>query len=129
MEKGGRKKKPGKFEVRQQRYFSEEFRKAKVAEIVNQQITVKEISDLYGVSRSAVYKWLYRYSPHHSRGTNQVIEMESESLRRRTLQERVAELERIVGRKQLQIDYLEKVLNVASEELGYDLKKNYEQAP
>lgn len=129
MEKGGRKKKPGKFEVRQQRYFSEEFRKAKVAEIVNQQITVKEISDLYGVSRSAVYKWLYRYSPHHSRGTNQVIEMESESLRRRTLQERVAELERIVGRKQLQIDYLEKVLNLASEELGYDLKKNYEQAP
>lgn len=129
MGKGALKKKPGKFEVRQQRYFSEEFRRAKVSEIIKQQTTVKEISDLYGVSRSAVYKWLYRYSPHHSKGTNHVVEMESESLKTRALQEKVAELERIVGRKQLQIDYLEKMISLASEELGYDIKKNSEPAP
>jgi len=51
--------------------------------------------------------------------------MESESHKTNHLLNKVAELERIVGQKQLNIDVLEKTLSVASEELGYDIKKKY----
>jgi hypothetical protein len=37
----------------------------------------------------------------------------------------LGELERIIGQKQLQIDVLEKGFELASAELGYDLKKKY----
>jgi transposase len=49
--------------------------------------------------------------------------MESESQKALSLQHQVAELERKVGQKQLQIDYLEKLIELASTNLGYDLKK------
>jgi transposase len=34
-----------------------------------------------------------------------------------------------IGQKQLQLDYLEKLIAVASEELGMDIKKNFGQQP
>ncbi|MEM6964532.1 MAG: transposase [Bacteroidota bacterium] len=106
------------------RIFSETFRKSKVKEILEKRITVKQVCELYGVSRTSVYKWLYKYS-NLEKGTKQVVEMQSESSKTRQALERVAELERIVGQKQLTIDLLEETLIVASEELGYDVKKKY----
>ena len=41
----------------------------------------------------------------------------------------VAELERIVGQKQLEIDFLNKLMEVGSQELGYDLKKSFSNPP
>jgi transposase len=41
--------------------------------------------------------------------------MESEALKTKQLQDRNAELERIIGQKQMQIDYLEKLIELASE--------------
>ena len=69
----------------------------------------------------------YKYSPHYNRGTKQVVEMESEALKTKALLSKVAELERILGRKQLEIDFNNKVLELVSEELGYDVKKKYER--
>jgi hypothetical protein len=51
--------------------------------------------------------------------------MESESYKTKRLQQQVAELERIIGQKQLEIDFLNKLLEISSEELGFDLKKNF----
>jgi hypothetical protein len=51
--------------------------------------------------------------------------MESESYKTQRLQQKVAELERIIGQKQLEIDFLNKLLEIGSEEIGYDLKKNF----
>jgi len=122
MKKQSKTSKP--LEIRKQRYFSETFKKAKVKELTNKEVSIREICELYGVSRQSVYNWLYQYSPHHKKGTIQVVEMESESRRSKLLLERVAELEGVVGRKQLTIDYLEKLIDIAGKELGYDLKKN-----
>ena len=88
-----------------------------------------ELSRIYGVTRAAVYKWLYKYSPHHEKRTTLVVEMESESFKTKRLQQQVSELERIIGKKQLQIDFLEKLLEIGSEELGFDLKKNFSTKP
>jgi hypothetical protein len=37
---------------------------------------------------------------------------------------RIQELERIVGQKQLNIDFLEKMIEIAKEHYGIDIKKN-----
>lgn len=114
-----------KLEIRRNRVFSEEFKKNKVKELVEKQITVTRLSRLYGVTRPAIYKWLYQYSPHYERKTTFVVQMESESYKTQRLQQKVAELERIIGQKQLEIDFLNKLLEIGSEEIGYDLKKNF----
>ena len=109
------------------RRFSESFKKEKVKQLVAKQISIKELSDLYSLSRQTVYNWLYKYSPHHQQGTKQVVQMESEALKTKVLLSRVAELERIIGQKQLEIDYTSKLIELASKEVGYDIKKKHEQ--
>ena len=118
-----------RLKIRQIRTFSESFKRQKVKELVNRQVTIAEISTLYGVSRSCIYKWLYKYSKDHSPGTVQVVQMESESQKTKLYQQRIAELERIVGQKQLEIDFLAKLVEISSQELGVDLKKNFGTKP
>lgn len=105
------------------RHFSEEFKRSKIQKLLKKEVTVQQISDLYDVSRSAIYKWLYKYSS-LERGVKHVVEMESEAFKTQQLLHQVAELERIIGQKQLEIDYLNKTLEVASDEVGFDLKKS-----
>ena len=121
--------KKSKLEIRQRRIFSEAFKRQKVQQIVEKKISIKEVVEHYGVTRMTVYRWLYQYSPHHQRGTNQVVQMESEELKTKQLMNKVAELERTVGQKQLYIDYLEKLIALSSDELKVDIKKNFAQQP
>ena len=114
-----------KFETRQKRTFSQEFKKAKVKDIIEKRITIGQLSRLYEVSPQAIYHWLYRYSVHHQQKTTLVVQMESEQTKTQELLRRVAELERIVGQKQLEIDFLNTLLEVAGKELGFDVKKNF----
>jgi hypothetical protein len=61
------------------------------------------------------------------KGVKTVVQMESEQFKTTLLSQRVAELERIIGQKQMEIDFLNKSFELASEEVGYDLKKKYAQ--
>ncbi len=108
------------------RHFSEAFKKEKVQLILEKKVTVYQISDLYKVSRTSVYNWIYKYSQ-LSPQTITVVQMESEEQKTKMLLNRVAELERVVGQKQLELDLNVKVFEYAKEELGYDIKKKYEQ--
>ena len=108
------------------RHFSEAFKKEKVQLILERKVTIAQISELYKVSRTAVYNWVYKYS-HIERQVITVVQMESEEQKTKMLLNRVAELERIIGQKQLEIDLNEQVFEVLKEELGYDVKKKYEQ--
>jgi hypothetical protein len=51
--------------------------------------------------------------------------MESEFYRSKELSKRVAELEQVIGQKQMVIDYLEKMIELASEDVGMDIKKKF----
>lgn len=64
-----------KLKLRQRRTFSEEFKRQKAKELVNQQISIHELSRLYDVSKMSIYRWIYKYSPHHKKGTTQVVQM------------------------------------------------------
>lgn len=117
-------KQQAQLEIKQHRTFSEAFKREKVKDLVEKRISIKQLCSLYSVSRSAVYKWLYAYSPHHEQKTNLVVQMESEAHKTQMLQQRVAELERAIGQKQLELDFLNKLFEIGSQELGFDIKKN-----
>lgn len=108
------------------RHFSEAFKKEKVKMIEDKKITVRQLSKIYGVCDAAIYKWIHKYSMRIGRGERYVVEKESEGAKTLELLKRIAELERKVGQKQLEIDYLEKVVELSSEQTGIDLKKKYE---
>ena len=52
-----------------------------------------------------------------------VVQKDSEAQKTIELLNLVAELERKLGQKQMQIDYLEKLVEIASKDLDVDLKK------
>lgn len=123
------KDKKSRLEIAQRRIFSEAFKQQKVQLIVEKKISVKDVSDLYGVSKMSVYRWLYQYSPHHQQGSIQVVQMESEASKTKQALEAQAQLERALGRKQLEVEYLEALLEKASEALKIDIKKNFGSVP
>ena len=112
-------------EIRAHRIFSEGLKKQIVKDLVSKRLTLRQVVLEHQVSRTSVYQWLYRYSPVHKQKCTLVVQMESEEQKKYALQQRIAELERIVGQKQLEVDYLNKLLEVGSKELGFDLKKSF----
>lgn len=108
---------------RQNRYFSESFRKKKVSEIERNIATVSEVAKEYEVSATAVYKWLYKYSVFYQKQIRQVIEPMSDTRKIKELKETVRELERLVGQKQIQLEFKEKMIEIAEEMYGVDIKK------
>lgn len=119
------KENKSKLKIKIVRNFSEEFKRAKVKELEQKQITIPKLVTLYGICRQTVYNWLYQYSTHYKQGTRLVVELESESKKTERLLQRACELERIIGQKQLEIDFLNKLIEISSDELGLDLKKNF----
>jgi len=118
-----------KLEIRESRVFSEVLKKQIVKDLVNKRVTIQQVILEHQVSRHSVYRWLYKYSPLHEQKCTLVVQMKSEEQRKYELQQRVADLERIVGQKQLEIDFLNKLLEVGSKELGFDLKKSFSSPP
>lgn len=110
---------------RQNRYFSEEFKRKKVREIENNLTTIAEVRKEYQVSGTAVYKWIYKYSRMRKKKEKQIIESKSDTRKIQQLKEQIKELERILGQKQILIDFQEKVIELAEEEYKIDIKKKF----
>ena len=117
-------KKPS-FTLHERRHYSEAFKKAKAEEILSKKITIKELSCLYEINPRILYKWLHKYSKVKLSGVKIHYEMETEEQKTLFYKDKVAELERIVGKKQIEIDFLNKLIEIASSELNVDIKKNF----
>ena len=114
---------------RHNRYFSNEFKRRKVEEIDHHLTTISEICREYEVSKTSVYNWIYCYSTMRKKG--EIIRVESQSDTRKLLEmkERIKELERIIGQKQILIDFQDKVIELAEEEYKVDIKKKFGVKP
>jgi transposase-like protein len=108
---------------RQNRYFSDSFKKQKVRELERNLTSVAEISREYEVSGTAIYKWIYKYSAMMKKGIKQVVEPMSDTQKIKELRERIKELERAVGQKQMLLDFKDKMIDTAEELYGVDIKK------
>jgi transposase-like protein len=105
------------------RYFSEDFKKKKVRELERNISSVPDICKTYSVSRTSVYKWIYKYSVMAKKQVKQVVEAKSDTQKIKALQERIKELERIVGQKQLLLEFKDKMIEIAEATYGVDIKK------
>ena len=109
--------------VLQNRYFSDEFKKKKVREFENNLTSVADICRTYSVSRTSVYKWIYKYSIMAKKQVKQVVEAKSDTKKIKALENRIKELERVVGQKQLLIEFKDKMIEIAESTYGVDIKK------
>lgn len=110
--------------LNRRRKFSEDFKKMIVGEYEGGKFTIKELSKLHSVCFQSIYQWVYKYSTYNEAQT-QVVEMKQSSLHKlKAYEDRIKELERVVGQKQIKIDYLEHLIEIAGKEFNTDIKKN-----
>lgn len=115
--------------ARQLRRFSEEFKKQKVREIQSKSTTICEVCREYEVANTNVRKWIAKYSINYQKGIVTIVESESDTKKLIELQKRIAELERLVGQKQIQLEFKDKMIELAEHYYQIDIKKKFESTP
>ncbi|MEX1135408.1 MAG: transposase [Balneolales bacterium] len=112
-------------DVKVKRTFSEDFKRKKVQEIERKITRVSEICKAYQVSTTAVYKWIHLYSTSMKKQERLIVESESDTRKISELKQQIAELERALGQKQIQLDFKEKMIEIAEETYQIDIKKKF----
>lgn len=110
-------------EERKRRRFSDSFKREKVEEIDRGKVTVAELSREYEVSTTSIYKWIDKFS-NREKKERLIMETESDTRKLKAYKERIAELERLLGQKQIELEYKEKMIELAEELYDIDIKKN-----
>lgn len=114
--------------IRKTRRFSEDFKRKIVRDFERGTFTVLDLSRLHKIHYQTIYYWINQYSLEP--GGVEIIEMKDSSTKKvKNLESKIKELERAVGQKQLYIDYLEKMMEIAKEDMGVDIKKNFGTPP
>lgn len=112
-------------QIKKHRHFSEEFKKELVSLYESGQFSTLQLQKLYGIHNSMIYTWIYKYSTFNEKGVR-VVEMQDSSTKKlKEMERKLKELEQIIGQKQIKIDYLEKMIEIAKDELDIDIKKNF----
>lgn len=113
-----------KREVKKFKRYSKSFKQARVQEYDSGEFTTLELSRLYGFTQSIMYVWINKYSKLAKNKILIVEEKDSASKKLAEYEKRILELEALVGRKQIKVDFLEKLIDIAEENLGVNIKKN-----
>ena len=107
------------------RSFSDSFKLQKVREIETGKSRVSDICKQYEVSNTSVYRWLDQFGLMKDKKERLIIETQSDTRELLELKKKVAGLERIVGQKQILIDFKDKMIDIAEEMYGIDIKKKF----
>lgn len=118
-----------KTEERRLRTFSDEFKRKKVREIEQKSTTIAEVSRQYEVREANVSKWIKKYSSNYMKGVRVIVESESDTTKIALLEKKLAELERLVGQKQIRLEFYEKMIELAEEQYQVDIKKKFGEKP
>lgn len=111
------------------RAYSDTFKMARVKEYESGKHTVKELSRIFDIQTVVLYRWIYKFSAYNKKSTIIVEMKDSATKKLKDYENRIAELERALGQKQLKVDYLEKMIELAREEFNIDVKKNFNTPP
>lgn len=107
------------------RKFSEAIRRQTVKDIEEGKCTVLAASRELSVCYQTVYTWIYKYSRYLQKNKILVVEDKSESYKTKELEIKLQKAEAALGRKQMELDFLNKLIELASAELKLDIKKNF----
>ena len=109
--------------IRKKRKFSESFKRSIVDAFESGKYSVLQLERLHNIGNRLIYSWIYQYSTINEQGYR-IIEMkESSTARIKELEKQLKELQAIIGKKQIHIDYLDKLIEVAEEDLSIEIKK------
>ena len=114
---------------RRKRSFSENFKREKVREIELGRTKISEISKQYEVSFTNIYRWIAKFGSMKQKPERTIVESQSDTKELLELKKKVAELERIIGQKQILIDFKDKMIEIAEETYGVDIKKKFTTKP
>ena len=106
------------------RIYSEDFKLKIVKDYEFGTHTVYELEKIYDIPNPTIYKWIYKYSTYNKKSIKVVELKDSQMDKIKKLESRIAELEQALGQKQMNIDYLEKMIELAKEHYDIDIKKN-----
>lgn len=110
--------------IKKNRVYSDEFKQEIVNLFESGTHSVYQLEKLYGLSNPMIYRWIYKFSTFNEKGQRVVEMKESNTQKLKELEQKIKSLEQIVGQKQIQIEYLEKMIDIAKDELNIDIKKN-----
>ena len=96
-----------------------------VKDIESGKATIAQVCREFSVSDVSVYNWLNKYSKFHKQGAAIIVELKSEAYRSKELEKKIKDLEAALGRKQLEVEFLNKLIETASDDLGIDIKKKH----
>lgn len=113
---------------RRNRRFSESFKRTRVKELEEKRTTVRDISQAYEVSDTSIYKWMEKYSS-QAKAERTIVESKSDTTKIIALERRIAELERLVGQKQIELEFKEKMIELAEKKYGIEIKKKFSTKP
>lgn len=114
---------------RRRRKFSDNFKIQKVREIETGQTKVSEICSQYQVAAKNVYLWIDKFGSMKNKKERMIVETDSDTHQLLEFKKRVSELERIIGQKQIFIDFQDKMIELAEETYGVDIKKKFFSTP
>mgnify|MGYP004703283463 FL=1 len=110
---------------RMRRNFSDSFKIQKVRELETGKTKVSELCKQYEVSDVNVYRWLNKFGTMKDKKERLIVETDSDTKQLLALKKKIAELEQIVGQKQILIDFKDKMIDLAEETYGVDIKKKF----
>lgn len=116
-------------EERRRRHFSEEFKRKKVREIEQKITTIAQVSRQYEVRENSISRWMVKYGQSYMKGVRTIVEAESDTARLIALEKQIADLERALGQKQMQLDFQSKMIELAEQTYGVDIKKKFSEIP
>ena len=110
--------------IKKRRVFSEEFKRTLVSDFERGHFSVHQLSRLHNINFQTIYRWIYKFSTFNEKGYRIVEKTDSSERKLKALRQEVKKLEQIIGQKQIKIDYLEKMIEIARDEFQIDIKKN-----
>ena len=114
---------------RRHRHFSDSFKIQKVRELETGRTKVSELCFQYEVAYNTVYRWLNKFGSMKNKKERLIIESDSDTRQLLELKKKVAELERIIGQKQVMLDFKDKMIELAEETYGVEIKKKFTTSP
>ncbi|MGN6248624.1 MAG: transposase, partial [Ginsengibacter sp.] len=100
-------------QIRKHRKYSEEFKKSIVAQFEKGEFSVLQLQKLYGIANISIYSWIYKYSNFNEKDCRIVEMKDSNTAKLKELTSKIKQLEQMVGQKQMAIEYLEKMIELA----------------
>jgi transposase-like protein len=105
------------------RRYGKVFKQSRVDDFEKGIFTVAQICRMYEIGETTMYRWIERYTRYPKEKNAVIVEVaNSQTEKVKQLEQRIAKLEGALGRKQIQLDYYECLLEELKEE-GVDVEK------